>query len=1259
MATLKVTSQPANQPTLVPTVRQATPQPLAGVASTPVQPRLASQVASQPASQPTLAPTVASTPSMQPAITSVGTADNQRPVTPKLSLAEFAQTIKKKYPQYQNVDDTELATKILEKYPEYKSKVIVPEAPTPADSGNLFTDIVEGFAKPFARLGVSAYNAAAAPVSAINSLAQGRGAAQAMQDFTKEADASRTIGSLTDVQPLLKVDPAAAGDPYGIKTGASAAGAAAEIAANFVGGTGAVKVGTTTLRGAVKEGLKEGLKYGFAGGGLSGFGQGLQTDNPIIGALIYTPVGAATGGVLGGGLGAVLPAIGGATRAALGTVFPEVKLNMIKNEFAGAVDETFNKAFRPSMAGIKTAEQLKAANQRNQLGVATILDALNNQADNPEAVSELLPKTVAEALEVTSATKKQIFQTYTNQAEAAGERAVQVELTGIADALERVANDPRIADGTPATAQYARDLAARLRERGVYDPATAEDVLATFNSRLQAFYRNPNPNEANNAFVDNFVANNLRELLDTKVSTLTAPRYGQLRQQYGALADMEKTLSRRVGNLSKQAEKGFFDFADVLGAGDLVQGLVTGNPVSAARGLATRGVGKYLKYLNDPDRLTAKLFQDANKVFQKSRKLILPSQTIPLPQELPAARGTGAKVQNNVPMQMPARVRPLEGGTRVRTEVNPQLLLPEQASPTPISPTQAIEQPARVRTNSAAETQSGLRRIGGPGSRRTIQERNLAPRATTAPRATLDPAMEQAYRQRELKNTLNSIGKQKLYAGSPGLLAGFDVDENGELKYDPKKAGVGLAIGAVATNRAMQKTIFEGFKDITTKVLNQLVGKSIVSKQFISDLTNTAGLKQVERDLVRDILKDYPEGAKIPAQEFADKMKTQLLPLQVLGEGQEKLSWEKLAELQRTAKKSGRRQDWAAAEEYEESLTAADLGRGEMGVKGSYNKYENVALPDTIRGNVADYAEHVYESPIQTSAGDVHFGSMTDNYFGHTRLEDMKGGNVRRVIEVQSDLYQKGNLEKEALGYNSVDEFNKDYPDQNFNKAEREQIKNTQKLKPYRNTWHERLIREEVKRAAQDGKTKLLFPTGKTAMDIEGLGGAESTWFMPNPDTASNENWLQLKPTDLKVGAVVNNRNYDDWIITDVLGDGKFKAVEKSWMDAIAGMLENYKTEKSKTQFIQQSIGDKIETFDISGKSDENNPIYRFYEKEVSKYLKNRYNARFVTDDKGVTWWEVSVPKEAAKSPIEAFAALPAVPAALAGSKLNQANNDQ
>ena len=50
--------------------------------------------------------------------------------------------------------------------------------------------------------------------------------------------------------------------------------------------------------------------------------------------------------------------------------------------------------------------------------------------------------------------------------------------------------------------------------------------------------------------------------------------------------------------------------------------------------------------------------------------------------------------------------------------------------------------------------------------------------------------------------------------------------------------------------------------------------------------------------------------------------------------------------------------------------------------------------------------------PIKTSAGTTHFGKESDSYFGHTRIEDMADNKTRRVIEVQSDLYQKGGYGK-------------------------------------------------------------------------------------------------------------------------------------------------------------------------------------------------------------------------------------------------------
>ena len=128
-----------------------------------------------------------------------------------------------------------------------------------------------------------------------------------------------------------------------------------------------------------------------------------------------------------------------------------------------------------------------------------------------------------------------------------------------------------------------------------------------------------------------------------------------------------------------------------------------------------------------------------------------------------------------------------------------------------------------------------------------------------------------------------------------------------------------------------------------------------------------------------------------------------------------------------------------------------------------------------------------------------------------------------------------------------------------------------------------------------------------------------------------------LTPSNLKVGQQVYssgdiNTGNSFWIITDVLGDGKFKAVPKDRaglaFEAGGGGLNH--------QVSGYPLSDYQETFDISGKVDTNNPIYKFYEKDLGKYLQ-KYGAKRITDSKGVSWYELPITKEQGKAPVEAF----------------------
>lgn len=396
--------------------------------------------------------------------------------------------------------------------------------------------------------------------------------------------------------------------------------------------------------------------------------------------------------------------------------------------------------------------------------------------------------------------------------------------------------------------------------------------------------------------------------------------------------------------------------------------------------------------------------------------------------------------------------------------------------------------------------------------------------------------------------------------------------------------------------------------DLTLKTITKLEGRTTVSKQFILDSTNSGGITQPERDLIRALLET--EGQVVNVQEFTDKVKAELLPLNI-------------------------------------KRTSDEWRPGGMG-----NMYENIVLPEDVRGNVKNYDVHIFESPIKTSAGNIHFGNIlganTENYFGHTRIEDIQDDKTRRVIEVQSDLYQKGNLEREIgdnrirkssedIGYN-IERDGREFVDKQFADAKEKAISESNKLQQYNNpTAHFRMVREEIKEAAQDDIKNLQFPTGETAMKVEGLGENAHEWIIKSGGNSP------LKPDNMKVGDWVRDRTggNSDWIITDVLGDGKFKAVPKRIIDdertarGLAGGLDGKMDLKTLAEDMAEN--GYAEEFDISGKVDTNNPIYKFYEKDLGRYLKNNYNAVPVTDENGVTWYEVPIQKAYGELPVPAF----------------------
>lgn len=230
-----------------------------------------------------------------------------------MTLEEFGQTIKQKYPQYQNIPDAELGELTLQKYPQYQSQVtgvsggggVAPQEP---EQPGFFKGLVQDIAQPFARIFATAVDR---PVSNL-----GR-EAQPIQNPIKQ-------GGLISPEGRLQ-------QPINFKALGETVGVGAEIGSQFAGGAGVKQVVQTGLKGLVKQGIKTGAVSGAQSGGLFSFGRELQAENPSLKSVIgQTALGTVLGGGFGGVIGSVAPVLGFTKQAIVERLDPKAKLQRVE-----------------------------------------------------------------------------------------------------------------------------------------------------------------------------------------------------------------------------------------------------------------------------------------------------------------------------------------------------------------------------------------------------------------------------------------------------------------------------------------------------------------------------------------------------------------------------------------------------------------------------------------------------------------------------------------------------------------------------------------------------------------------------------------------------------------------------------------------------------------------------------------------------------------------------------------------------------------
>lgn len=321
----------------------------------------------------------------------------------------------------------------------------------------------------------------------------------------------------------------------------------------------------------------------------------------------------------------------------------------ISRDMSIAIKKGINKAIRPSIAKKSTSSQVQKYFKQSESAVKEIVKNKDNLnlIDETGAKVEGLPKTLDQFSQAIEHTKKNIFEEYDALSKETGAASkkrdityplemkkgekivfnesgkgqiatpIKIDLDATASKLNPVLKNKTFKDFSPETIEYAKMRIESLKGRGKYSAIETQEAIQMLNQTLEQFYRDPSPKMKGRAFVDAVIANNLRKQLDLVIQKTTGKEYQGLKNKYGDLRAIENDVTKRSIVDARKNNKGLIDFTDIFSGHQIIKGMMTKDPASMAGGVAVKGISRYYKMLNDPNKIVKNMFSDVEKLTTK------------------------------------------------------------------------------------------------------------------------------------------------------------------------------------------------------------------------------------------------------------------------------------------------------------------------------------------------------------------------------------------------------------------------------------------------------------------------------------------------------------------------------------------------------------------------------------------------------------------------------------------------------------------
>jgi hypothetical protein len=305
-------------------------------------------------------------------------------------------------------------------------------------------------------------------------------------------------------------------------------------------------------------------------------------------------------------------------------------------------DDVVNHVVKPTSVGVKSSKTLKVKKDKMSSAISDVIDNVDNVVLKS---GNEVPKTVDDLLDATAQTKAQIYKKYNDLKIQAGDAGVVLDKDKIARELLESRARTSLNVTSPQTKQYAQDLTLRLNDVDALTPDLVQNMIEDLNESLRSFYKTGGGGfgDIGKANVDAQFAQILRKNLDDAILKETKGQYQLFKNKYGALVEAEEQLAKRVLSLAKRNKVGLFEIVDVISAGQVLQGAMSGNFALASRGVLQAAGKATLKFINEPNTMVADLFSKAGRI-----KNIKPRVTSLIPAPVRTIQNTARRIPRQV-----------------------------------------------------------------------------------------------------------------------------------------------------------------------------------------------------------------------------------------------------------------------------------------------------------------------------------------------------------------------------------------------------------------------------------------------------------------------------------------------------------------------------------------------------------------------------------------------------------------------------------